>query len=154
MLGPESVVTAFVVGGRTPAERISWVPWGEEVDAAASAASAAPWPGTVPGPSPARVFDPPLAAALLDGDGEAVTVNGRGEASASPALLQCADLANGGGPVVASAGPWPHDVRWWEHRTRRRRALWQVVVAGEADTRVACLVSVSRGRAEVEAVYD
>lgn len=151
MLGPESVVTAVVVGGRTPAERVRWVPWGEEVDAVACAA---PWPGSVPGPSPARVFDPPLPAALLDRDGDAITVNGRGEASAAPAELQCAGLPNGGGPVLASAGPWPHDVRWWEHRTRRRRALWQVVVAGESDSRMACLVSVSRGTAVVEALYD
>jgi protein ImuB len=152
MLGPDSVVTAVVVGGRTPAERVRWVPWGEAD--AVDAGAAAPWPGAVPGPSPARVFDPPLPAALLDCDGDAITVNGRGEASAAPAELRCAVLPQGGGPVVASAGPWPQDVRWWEHRARRRRALWQVVVAGESESRVACLVSVSRGRAEVEALYD
>ena len=30
MLGPESVVTAIPVGGRTPTERVRWVPWGED----------------------------------------------------------------------------------------------------------------------------
>ena len=32
--------------------------------------------------------------------------------------------------------------------------LWQVVVDGGGDTAVACLVAVTRGRAEVEAIYD
>jgi hypothetical protein len=37
--------------------------------------------------------------------------------------------------------------------TRRRRALWQVVV-GEHDDQIACLVVVEAGRAGVEAIYD
>ena len=130
---------------------------------------AAPWPGTVPGPSPARVFDPPHPADLLDSDGQAITVSGRGEPSAAPAALRCSALPNGGGPLVAWAGPWPHDLRWWDRGrlgagtgsrlgagtgSRRRRALWQVVVDGGGGTAVACLVAVSRGRAEIEAIYD
>jgi protein ImuB len=157
MLEPESVVTAVVVGGRTPTEQIRWVPWGEAVDAGTTGADA-PWPGAVPGPAPARVFDPPLPAQLVDDEGRAVTVDGRGEPSAAPAELRCAVLPLGGGSVLACAGPWPHDVRWWEHRARRRRALWQVVVAGPeedgAPTTIACLVSVRRGVAELEAIYD
>ncbi len=164
MLGPESVVTAVPVGGRTPTERVRWVPWGEECDtppfrSGTEPAAAAPWPGTVPGPSPARVFDPPLPADLVDADGQAITVSGRGEPSAPPADLRCAALPNGGGPLVAWAGPWPHDLRWWDRHGagtagRRRRALWQVVVDGGGDTAIACLVAVTRGRAEVEAIYD
>jgi hypothetical protein len=52
--------------------------------------------------------------------------------------------------VIAWAGPWPHDVRWWDLLTRRRRALWHVVLDGN----VACLVTVESGAAGVEAVYD
>jgi hypothetical protein len=37
--------------------------------------------------------------------------------------------------------------------TRRRRALWQVVV-GDPDHQVACLVVLEGGRAGLEAVYD
>ena len=198
MLGPESVVTAVPVGGRTPTEQVRWVPWGEDFAtepafrsgtepafrsgtepafrSGTEPAAAAPWPGTVPGPSPARVFDPPLPADLVDADGQAITVSGRGEPSAAPADLRCTVLPNGGGPLVAWAGPWPHDLRWWdrlragtgegrlragtgrplvpERRRRRRRALWQVVVDGGGDTAIACLVAVTRGRAEVEAIYD
>jgi hypothetical protein len=47
-------------------------------------------------------------------------------------------------------------VRWWDSSTRRRRALWQVVVAGDDADRseVACLVAVEGGVAGVEAMYD
>ena len=96
-------------------------------------------------------------------------MSGRGEPSAAPAALRCSALPNGGGPLVAWAGPWPHDLRWWDRGrlgagtgsrlgagtgSRRRRALWQVVVDGGGETAVACLVAVTRGRAEIEAIYD
>jgi protein ImuB len=151
MLGHDSVVTALPVGGRTPAERVRWVPWGEATDDAGTLA--APWPGAVPGPAPARVFDPPVPAELLDASGHAVVVDGRGEPSGSPVVLQCAALPGGGGSLVAHAGPWPQDLRWWEGR-RARRALWQVVVGVDDASAVACLVAVSRGRAGVVALYD
>ncbi len=155
MLGQEAVVTAVATGGRTPVERVRWVPWGE--DRSEVAAPTGPWPGVVPGPAPARVFDPPVAAELVDDAGAAVTVSGRGEPSAVPAGLHCAALPGGGGPLVAWNGPWAHDLRWWD--ARRRRALWQVVVAGESDdgedaAGVACLVVLERGHAAVEAIYD
>lgn len=146
MLGPDAVVTALDGGGRTPVERIRWVPWGEPRDRPER--EPRPWPGAVPGPAPARVFDPPVAAELLDAEGVPIAVSGRGEPSAPPAGLRCAALPDGGGPLVASSGPWAHDLRWWD--ARRRRALWQVVVEGGT----ACLVVLERGRTAVEAVYD
>ena len=146
MLGPDAVVTAFDGGGRTPVERIRWVPWGEPRDQPER--EPRPWPGAVPGPAPARVFDPPVAAELLDAEGAPIAVSGRGEPSAPPAGLRCAALPGGGGPLVASSGPWAHDLRWWD--ARRRRALWQVVVEGGT----ACLVVLERGHTAVEAVYD
>jgi hypothetical protein len=72
-------------------------------------------------------------------------------------------LPGGGGAVLAWAGPWPHDLRWWDRRLRtatagqgrRRRALWQVIVGdGDSGVGVACLVAVRRGCAGVEALYD
>jgi protein ImuB len=169
MLGVEAVVTAVPAGGRMPAERVTWVPWGERRAEAVDTATrdpAAPWPGGVPGPSPARVFDPAITAELLDADGMPVTVSGRGEASAAPAAVRCSGLPGGGGPVLAHGGPWPQDVGWWDQR-RKRRVVWQLVIgrhdSSDADVEVvdgvdahetACLVVMSRGHAALEAVYD
>jgi len=152
MLGHDAVVTAVLDGGRTPAERVRWVPWGEPRDEVVG--GAAPWPGAVPGPAPARVHVVPVPAELLDADGAPVRVSGRGEVSAPPACLRSTALPGGEGVVVAWAGPWAHDLRWWDRVTRRRRALWQVVLRCEREHQVACLVAVEGGRAAVEAVYD
>jgi protein ImuB len=178
LLGPEAVTTPVLQGGRTPDERIAWVPWGddppaisdqsrpsappERVDSyggrspttvhtfsAAEGRTGAAWPGAIPPPAPAIVFKPARPAELLDGGGQPVTVSGRGEASAPPERLNSPALPRGGGPIEAWAGPWLQDLRWWDPQARRRRALWQVVAAG-----IACLVSVEAGEAHLEAVYD
>lgn len=158
MLGYEAVVTAVVQGGRTPAEQVRWVPWGEPrepqrplvVETIPTA-----WPGSLPAPFPARVLDPPAPAQLWDERGNAVVVSGRGEQSGAPARVQCAVLPGGGGPVHGWAGPWASDVRWWDPPARRRCARWQVVVDCGADAGdVACVVVVEAGRAGVEAIYD
>ena len=52
------------------------------------------------------------------------------------------------------AGPWAHDLRWWDRRARRRRVLWHVVVETRPAGSVACLVVVEAGSAGVEAIYD
>jgi len=158
MVGYEAVVTAVVQGGRTPAEQVRWVPWGEPrepqrplvVETIPTA-----WPGSLPAPFPARVLDPPAPAQLWDEQGNAVVVSGRGEQSAAPARVQCAVLPGGGGPVHGWVGPWASDVRWWDPPARRRCARWQVVVDCGADAGdVACVVVVEAGRAGVEAIYD
>ena len=156
MLGFDAVATVVVQGGRTPAEQVRWVPWGEPrepVRPLIVEGEVPSWPGAVPQPSPARVFEPPLRAQLLDPNGQPVMVSGRGEQSAAPARVHCDELPAGGGAVVAWAGPWAHDVRWWDTTGRRRRALWQVVVAAD-DAEVACLVAVEGGVAGIEALYD
>ncbi len=165
ILGLEHVVTPVAQGGRTPAERVRWVAWGEPrehepgrplaadltepVTAVGPSRERPAWPGVVPGPAPARVLDPPPVADLLDDHGHPVTVSSRGEASGIPAVLRCDALPTRGGKITAWAGPWAQDVRWWDRRGRARRVHWQVVV-GE----VACLVRVERGTARLDALYD
>jgi protein ImuB len=164
MLGHPAVVTAVPQGGRTPGERVRWVPWGDPREPArpinavaapgANALEVPPWPGTIPAPAPARVFDPPRSAELLDADGAPIVVSGRGDTPASPAHVRCAALPGAGGAVTAWAGPWAHDDRWWDSRARSRRAYWQLVVTAPDGEYVACLVAVSAGRAALEAIYD
>lgn len=143
-LGPDAVVTAVAVGGRSPAERVRLVPWGDPC----TSDEDRPWPGHVPPPSPATVYRPPLPAEVVDRSGARVSVSPRGLVSTEPA-----SLAVDGGPwsdVVAWAGPWPVDERWWDAREHRRRARWQMVtVLGTAH-----LVTVENGCWVVEAIYD
>jgi protein ImuB len=158
LLGYEAVATAVVQGGRTPAEQVRWVPWGDAreprrplvIDTFVTA-----WPGALPSPFPARVLDPPVFAQLSDEHGHAVVVSGRGEQSAAPARVECALLPGGGGDVRGWAGPWASDVRWWDPSARRRCARWQLVVeCGAGAGEVACIVRVEAGRAGIEAIYD
>ena len=150
LLGPEHVVTPVPQGGRTPAERVRWVPWGEPREPAPGRPVGPPsaaglpgvprsaegdlrkgvtreqpaWPGAVPGPAPARVLTAPVAAELLDADGRPVTVTARGDATAAPAVLRCDALPQHGGEITAWAGPWAQDVRWWDrHAPGPARAL-------------------------------
>ena len=164
MLGHPAVVTAVPQGGRTPAERVRWVPWGDPREPArplaavpspgTNALEVPPWPGAIPTPSPARVFDPPLPAELLDESGRPVTVSSRGDPSGVPARVRCRALPGDGGAVCSWAGPWPHDARWWDPRARSRGAHWQLLVTGPNGDTVACLVAVAAGRAALAAIYD
>jgi protein ImuB len=154
MLGYDAVVTAVVQGGRTPAEQVRWVPWSEprepERPLQVGTATAA-WPGALPPPFPARVFDPPIPAELTDTDGRAVTISGRGEQPYAPARVRSRVVE---GVVRAWAGPWAHDVRWWDPRAHRRCAHYQLLVDDPSGDPVACLAVVENGNAAIEALYD
>lgn len=129
MLGPESVVTAVPAGGRSPAEQVRLVPWGERPPAG-GAAPDPPWPGRIPPPLPATVHPVPVPAEVVDT--QFSVAGGRWTA------------------VTAWAGPWPVDERWWDDAAHRRRARWQVITAEGT----AHLLSQEGDRWEVEATYD
>jgi protein ImuB len=156
MLGHGAVVTAVVQGGRTSAEQVRWVPWSEprEPRLPLAAGSEIPaWPGSLPPPYPARVFDPPVPAELVDARGDPVVVSGRGEQYRAPARICSRVLPGRSGAVRAWAGPWAHDTRWWDARARDRCARWQIVAECEG-REVACIVAVAGGHAVIEAIYD
>ena len=77
---------------------------------------------------------------VLDSEGRAVQVSGRGFVSAPPSRLRSAPT--GVARVKAWAGPWPIDERWWDTAKARRLArfqllttegrLWLAVVEGGA----------------------
>jgi protein ImuB len=148
VLGPESVVTAVLGGGRGFVEQVRWVPWGDDRRASTGPADPpAPWPGRLGNPAPSAVHQPPRSAELRDIHGDPVEVSGRGAMTAAPAALSVE-----GGPrlaVTAWAGPWPLEERWWEGGGRRRARLQLLLESGEAH-----LVSRESGRWWVEATYD
>ncbi|WP_433386657.1 DNA polymerase Y family protein [Micromonospora sp. KLBMP9576] len=146
LLGPEAVVTAVLGGGRTPADQVRLVPWGDERLPARPAAP--PWPGRLPPPAPAVVLPDPLAALVHDADGEPVAVSARLQVSAEPARLTVGAARPVG--IVGWAGPWPVDERWWAPAEARRRARFQVSLADGT----ALLLAVEAGRWLVEAIYD
>jgi protein ImuB len=96
------------------------------------------------------VVDDPTALEVLDVDGRVVGVDGRGAVSAPPASVVLADQASASAEVVAWAGPWPAEERWWDPASHRRRARLQLQLH---DGR-ALLVHVEGGRWWLEAVYD
>ena len=161
MLGPGAVVTAVRCGGRGPGEQVTLVPWGEPTlsvleDIAGGnrplcppdGAGSAPWPGRVPPPSPATVFVEPVAAQVLDATGCLVGVSGRGAVTAPPARVSVAGAV--WGEVVAWAGPWPVEERWWDAPAHRRRARFQVVTADGSGW----LLGLEAGRWWADACYD
>ncbi|MEU4378114.1 DNA polymerase Y family protein [Micromonospora echinofusca] len=146
ILGPEAVVTAVLGGGRSPADQVRLVPWGDERLPARPVPP--PWPGRLPPPAPAVVLPDPLAAVVHDAAGTPVEVSARLQVSADPARL----AVGAARPVeiVGWAGPWPVDERWWVPAEARRRARFQVCLADGT----ALLLAVEAGRWLVEAIYD
>ncbi|MFZ6004781.1 MAG: DNA polymerase Y family protein [Actinomycetota bacterium] len=153
LLGTGSVAVPEWRGSRDPATQIALVA-AEAVDLTVERPGAhrdrvvGPWPGRLPTPAPARVHSAPLSAEVVDSDGHALEVSGRGALSAAPARLSVS-----GAPwteVVSWAGPWPLEERWWDSARGRRRARLQLVTAdGQAR-----LVVLEQGRWHVTATYD
>jgi protein ImuB len=153
MVGFEAVLAPEWRGGRSPGERVVLVPaeggdLTEPRPAARSSWVAEPWPGAIPAPAPALVHPEPLPANLLDEEGQLVRVSGRGELGAVPVRLQVGDASPRA--LLAWAGPWPCDERWWDGSSHRRRARMQVVT----DDATAYLLVLETGRWSVEATYD
>ena len=146
MLGPSAVTRPLLAGGRDPAEQVTLIPFGDAGIPALPAGR--PWPGHIPPPAPATVYDPPLPAQVTGEAAVPVEVTGRAAISAPPAWLS----ANGGPwlAVTAWAGPWPVTERWWAAIAARRRARFQLVT----EDGTAWLAAVQGGEWTLEACYD
>jgi protein ImuB len=151
LLGPDAVAVPERRGGRGPGQRVGLVAaHAVALGSPQVAAGAAdpPWPGHLPVPSPAVVHPVALAAQVLDAQGRAVGVTGRGALLGEPVTVAVA--GGSAAPIVIWHGPWPVDERWWDPVARRRRARLQVLTAaGEAH-----LLALEGGRWSVEATYD
>lgn len=165
LLGPEAVCVPERRGGRGPGEQIVAVPV-DTVDLAARieqsaarkttrvVAPAEPpvWPGHLPTPSPSVVPANGWAAEVIDRHGQAVSVSGRAMVSAAPARITITDDAGRrtSDEIVAWAGPWVYDERWWDAAAHRRRARFQLLTKRG----IGLLATMESGRWSVEAVYD
>ena len=171
-LTSEHAVTVPVwQGGRLPADRYRWVPATmvdlDQRDRAVSRAAAGPgphgpWPGCLPAPSPATVYDDGLPCELLDEEGAVVQVNGRGVVSAAPVAVRMLLGSEEEGwrrgtlrRIDSWAGPWPVDQRWWEPAKHRRLARFQIVTtADDEGVQHAALVVAEHRRWWLAAIYD
>lgn len=129
MLGHEGVGTAVPTGGRMPADRQHPVAWGDRP--VVTRDPRRPWPGAVPPPHPATVYEIPRQVTVEDVRGDPVAVTERGMLSASPAVIVSPTGARR--DLTAWAGPWPLEERWWDAATARVAQRFQVVdTHGEA----------------------
>ncbi len=149
-VGVDAVAVPEWRGGRGPKDQLVLVP------AAATDLTerhtnpprdAGPWPGRLPSPSPATVLGVPVPIDVLDTQGRPVIVNARGSTSTGPARLVTGTRLQ---TVIAWAGPWLADERWWDPPAHRRRARFQMLTA----TGAAHLVAWEGGRWWLEATYD
>jgi protein ImuB len=138
LLGPESVLSPVPAGGRSTSDRVVLVPWGDERVSPRDAN--APWPGSIPAPSPARLADP-APVAILDETGEPVRLTDRGLLTGPPDRLD-------GHRIDAWAGPLLLDERWWAGGETTARL--QLVT----DDGAAVLVRSAGDGWRVEGVYD
>jgi len=122
MLGHRGVVTPAIGGGRWLAERQVLVPWGDR--AVLAKERSRPWPGSLPDPLPGTVFADPVPVQVADDTGAAVGIDGRGRATAAPAVLTESGRRRG---IEAWAGPWPVIERGWDAARSRRAHRFQVV---------------------------
>jgi protein ImuB len=149
LAGEQAVTVPAWEGGRLPTDRYRLVPavsvdlddWSGRLDRGEGS-----WPGATPTPSPTVVPPAPVPVELLAHDGSAVCVSGRGEVSAAPAELVVGTSRH---RIVAWAGPWPIEQRWWIPERSRRLARLQVVTErGDAH-----LVGVEQQRWSILATY-
>ena len=148
LIGHEAVTRFRWRGGRDPSDRYERLPASPTEPPPPQAPTAeAPWPGGLPSPSPARLWRDPLPIEVRDASGDMVRVDGRGELSAAPARVVTARTTSS--EVVAWAGPWPLEERWWRPAEHRRRARLQLITADGS----ALLVHLEQRRWWLRAVY-
>ena len=145
LLGPDAVTVASWRGGRHPHDEFELIPitalGADDRRLVPRPAVRPPWPGSLPAPAPSIVHREPRPIDVVDHDDRPVVVSGRGLVSASPARVLVERRSH---RVVAWAGPWPFEERWWTPH-RRRAARFQIVVDHDGEP-IAYLAWVEDGR--------
>ena len=145
MLGRTAVLTGAIGGGRGPPARPTRVPWGERL--VHEREPDPPWPGRLPAPAPATVFEPPRPVAVFSASGGELAVDDRGALTAPPVSISSGRSTL---HIEAWAGPWTTDERWWDAGQAGRTSRLQVVDTGGT----AWLLALEHGSWWVEARYD
>ncbi len=132
MLGSDAVTVVEHREGRRLSDieqRVSLAVTGFDPDrsVATPEATAAPWPGRLPAPLPAVVFQQTQQLIVTDAEGQPVRVNGRGQIGGDPAHIQGELL--GSHLIVGWGGPWFLDERWWDPARKHRQARFQLLLA-------------------------
>lgn len=154
LLGPESVLSPVLSGGRSAVDRVALVPWGDERVTPRSPSD--PWPGAIPAPSPSRILLPGPGqdddrVTILDDSGMAVRLTDRGLLTGEPAwLIREGEGTPGPQRIDAWAGPWLLDERWWAGDHRPAGARVQIVT----EPGVALLLRIVPRGWQVEGMYD
>lgn len=141
-LGTDALLTPHEVGGRGVADRIALLPYGERIDVAHPGA----WRGALRGPLPASIVHPAAACMLIDATGTPIEVTEEALLSGQPAGLSWGKRSFS---VLAWAGPWPLDERWWRGGAPCARLQ---VVGEDGEGQHAWLLAWA-GRWRVEASY-
>ncbi|WP_216217666.1 DNA polymerase Y family protein [Amycolatopsis aidingensis] len=141
LLGPDGVVTAVLDGGRGAGERVRLVPWGD--DRAAAGDQRAPWPGRLPSPSPATVFERPVRAVVTDSAGAEVGITERHRITATPHRVALGTGAER--RVLDWAGPWPVAAQWWDPEGKGALARVQVLLESAGQQPEVALLLVWQG---------
>lgn len=133
LIGVQRVLRPIHCGGRAVAGRVATVPYGDEDPEAVTALPTRQWEGELLFPLPAfvgaregvtgeaqnpSVAHPAARVRVLAGDGELVSVTGRGVFSSAPHWLEWGGKRL---PITGWAGPWPVDESWWAQGKRYAR---------------------------------
>ena len=145
MLGHGAVLLPSISGGRTLKDRQQLVAWGDRPVATRSAAE--PWPGQLPTPLPGTVFSDRHPVFVFGAEGAEVSVDSRGALTTPPTLFGSGTTQFA---IIAWAGPWPIDERWWS--TEHAKKAWRFQIVD--DTGCAWLLVLEKGSWWAEARYD
>jgi protein ImuB len=144
MHGAESVTIPTWRGGRDPARWFEFVR-SDAVDlerrVAREVAMPVAWRGSLPSPAPSLVFDaePDAHIDVHGTDGRPVGVTSRHAMSDEPAVVRMGSATY---DVLAWAGPWPVEERWWDVRRARRAVRLQLLLRERGTEQTRAMIAV------------
>ncbi|MGA1386974.1 MAG: hypothetical protein ACO33D_01475 [Ilumatobacteraceae bacterium] len=144
MHGAESVTIPTWRGGRDPARWFEFVR-SDAVDlerrVAREVAMPVTWRGSLPSPAPSLVFDaaPDAHIDVHGTDGRPVGVTSRHAMSDEPAVVRMGSATY---DVLAWAGPWPVEERWWDAQRARRAVRLQLLLRERGTEQTRAMIAV------------